>query len=282
MRALLIIASLLVLAACQEEQAEMPGPVPLTADALSHFCQMQVIEHGGPKAQIHLEGHAHPIFFAQVRDGLAYLMGPERTAPVVAVYVSDMGAAPSWAEPGASNWINADQALFVVGADVRGGMALTFNGIAQGYVADRVSNLLRAHGFSNVLIDMGEISARGHRAADVPWQVGMGRPDGATVGTVELSDRALATSAPALSAPALAAPVLAAPVPAAAPANGIQPNHIIDPRPGEPGGQWELVSVSDRRAAVADALSTAFSLMRHEDIKAALARFQGARLEHLS
>lgn len=118
----LLVAGLLVLAACQEEQAAIPGPVPLTADALSHFCQMQVINHDGPKAQIHLEGFAHPIFFAQVRDGLAYLKGPERTAPVVAVYVSDMGAAASWAEPGVDNWIKADQAHFVVGADVRGGM----------------------------------------------------------------------------------------------------------------------------------------------------------------
>ena len=121
MRAL-VIAALLVLTACQEEQVEVPGPVSLTADALGHFCQMQVIEHGGPKAQIHLEGYSQPIFFAQVRDGLAYLKGPERIARVVAVYVSDMGAAASWAEPGADNWIKADTALFVVGADVTGGM----------------------------------------------------------------------------------------------------------------------------------------------------------------
>ncbi len=121
-RALVALVPLLILGACREEQAAIPGPVPLTADALSHFCQMQVIEHGGPKAQIHLEGHAHPLFFAQVRDGIAYLKGPERTAAVVAVYVSDMGAAPSWAEPGAENWIPADLAHFVVGAAVTGGM----------------------------------------------------------------------------------------------------------------------------------------------------------------
>lgn len=119
---ILVLVALLLLSACQEEKAEIPGPVPLTGEALSHFCRMQVIDHGGPKAQIHLKGYFYPIFFAQVRDGLAYLKGPERTAPVVAVYVSDIGAAPSWADPGAENWIVAETAYFVVGADVTGGM----------------------------------------------------------------------------------------------------------------------------------------------------------------
>jgi copper chaperone NosL len=121
MRPILLLA-FLALAACQDEAVEVPGPVALTEDALSHFCRMQVIDHGGPKAQIHLEGYHYPIFFAQVRDGLAYLKGPERLAPVVVVYVSDMGVAPSWDKPGAENWINAEGAFYVVGARVNGGM----------------------------------------------------------------------------------------------------------------------------------------------------------------
>ena len=148
----------------------------------------------------------------------------------------------------------------------RKGMALTFNGIAQGYVADRVSGLLRANGFSNVLVDMGEIRAEGHRPDDKPWQVGIACPDGALAGEVELSDRALATSAPTV----------------AQLDNGIPANHIIDPRNGEPGGRWNLISVSDRQAAIADALSTAFSLLDREAMSVALGRFAGARIEHLS
>lgn len=110
------------LAACREDVAVMPDPVPLTETALSHYCQMWIAEHGGPKAQIHLEGMPEPIFFAQVRDALAYLQSPERDAPVIAVYVSDMGKAKSWDEPGPANWIPAKTASFVVGADVKGGM----------------------------------------------------------------------------------------------------------------------------------------------------------------
>ncbi len=118
----LALIALVALAACKEEIAEAPDPVDLTPDALSYFCQMNIAEHGGPKGQIHLEGYPAPLFFAQVRDMLAYLKSPERDAKITAVYVSDMGVAPSWGQPGISNWIAADGATFVVGADVAGGM----------------------------------------------------------------------------------------------------------------------------------------------------------------
>ncbi|WP_170593459.1 nitrous oxide reductase accessory protein NosL [Ruegeria arenilitoris] len=119
----LALIALIALAACKEEQAAAPpDPVDLTDTALSYFCQMNVAEHGGPKGQIHLEGYPAPLFFAQVRDMVAYLKSPERDAEITAVYVSDMGAAPSWHEPGISNWIAAHQATFVVGAGVAGGM----------------------------------------------------------------------------------------------------------------------------------------------------------------
>jgi len=116
------LLAVLALAACKEEVAQVPDPIPLTDTALSHFCQMNVSEHGGPKAQIHLEDYLAPIFFAQVRDAVAYLKSPERDARVLAVYVSDMGAAVSWSKPGIHNWINAEETLFVVGAPVAGGM----------------------------------------------------------------------------------------------------------------------------------------------------------------
>lgn len=117
-----ILIALLALAACKQETAEAPPPAPLTETALSYFCQMNVAEHGGPKGQIHLAGHDQPLFFAQVRDMVAYLKSPERDAEITAVYVSDMGRAGSWDHPGADNWTAAETATFVVGARVAGGM----------------------------------------------------------------------------------------------------------------------------------------------------------------
>ena len=123
MRPILILALMLGLAACKEDKAEAPpAPVDLTEEALSYFCQMNIADHGGPKGQIHLEGSPAPIFFAQVRDMVAYLKSPERDAEISAIYVSDMGAAQTWEVPGVSNWIPAATAHFVVGAPVAGGM----------------------------------------------------------------------------------------------------------------------------------------------------------------
>ncbi len=118
----LALIALIALSACKEEVAEAPDPVDLTPEALSFFCQMNIAEHGGPKGQIHLEGYPTPLFFAQVRDMLAYLKSPERDAKITAVYVSDMSVASSWRQPGISNWIDANVASFVVGANVAGGM----------------------------------------------------------------------------------------------------------------------------------------------------------------
>lgn len=108
---------------CKEDVATAPPPpTDLTEEALSYFCQMGVAEHGGPKGQIHLEGFPAPLFFAQVRDFVAYLKSPERDAHIIGVYVSDMGAAPSWKAPGIDNWTAADTAYFVIDAQVAGGM----------------------------------------------------------------------------------------------------------------------------------------------------------------
>lgn len=114
--------ALLALAACREEKAEVPAPVEMTAAATGFFCQMIVADHPGPKAQIHLQGLPAPIFFSQVRDAVAYQRLPEQAYPITVIYVSDMGAAPSWQDIGQGNWITARTAHYVVGSDATGGM----------------------------------------------------------------------------------------------------------------------------------------------------------------
>ena len=118
----LALALLLSNACSQEDQGGLPPPVAMTADALGHYCQMALSEHPGPKAQIHLVGQKNPIFFAQVRDAVAFRRMPEQSAAIAAVYVNDMGAAESWAAPGADNWIPAEDAYYVAGSTTVGGM----------------------------------------------------------------------------------------------------------------------------------------------------------------
>lgn len=140
------------------------------------------------------------------------------------------------------------------------GMALTLNGIGQGYVADRIAALLEAEGLSNILIDTGELRALGARPDGADWPVQLA--DG---GSTALRGRALATSAP---------------LGTCFDAGG-QDGHIIDPHSGMPARPvWRAVSVSAPGAALADALSTAGCLTPDRlALDGLLSAFPAARLE---
>lgn len=145
----------------------------------------------------------------------------------------------------------------------RPGMGLTLNGIAQGFITDRIAALLRRRGLGDVLIDMGEVAALGTRPDGGDWQAGIARPDGQIVHHVALRDRALATSA--ASGTLLSAES--------------KQGHIIDPTNAAAGSSQRLVSVSAPRAAVADGLSTACCLLDQGKARAAVAMFPGAEIE---
>ncbi|SDO37024.1 thiamine biosynthesis lipoprotein [Lutimaribacter pacificus] len=140
------------------------------------------------------------------------------------------------------------------------GAALTFNGIAQGWAADRIAALMRARGLQDVLIDMGEIAALGRHPEGRDWRAAIAGPAGQRLADITLRDRALATSSPM--------------------ATRIGPDglpHILHPDGRAP--RWSTVAVSARSAALADALSTAFCLMDRAAIDTALAAFPQARIE---
>ncbi|MBK6465463.1 MAG: FAD:protein FMN transferase [Rhodobacter sp.] len=141
------------------------------------------------------------------------------------------------------------------------GQQLTLNGIAQGWAADRIAALLRANGFANALVDMGETRSMGHRPDGADWQAQITDANGMPLASPRLTNRALATSSPQGT-------LIAG-----------QP-HILGPT-GQPP-LWQTASVSAPSAALADALSTAFCLMPRPAIDAALAAFPGARLEALA
>ena len=120
---LLLAAALTLLSACKEEVAQNTAPQDMTPETLGHYCQMNLLEHPGPKAQVFLEGSSAPLFFSQVRDAIAYMRAPEQVAPILAVYVNDMGrAGATWEKPGDGNWIPAAAAFYVVGSAPEGGM----------------------------------------------------------------------------------------------------------------------------------------------------------------
>ncbi len=118
-----VLASSLVLPSCSNEEADAPPPpFALTEDAMGRYCGMNVLEHPGPKGQIILRHTDEAIWFSSARDTLAFTMLPEEPRDIAAIYVSDMGKAPSWEDPGAENWISAKEAFFVIDSSRRGGM----------------------------------------------------------------------------------------------------------------------------------------------------------------
>ena len=141
------------------------------------------------------------------------------------------------------------------------GQALTLNGIAQGWGADRIAAVLRDAGYTSALIDMGEIASLGPTANGTPWPVSIAGVDGRTLAAVPLAGRALATSSPAGTL------------------IGTGQSHILGPK-GQPP-LWNTVSISAASAAVADALSTACCLLDRPAIQQALAAFPDARIEAL-
>lgn len=142
--------------------------------------------------------------------------------------------------------------------DLGPGSTLTLNGIAQGYIADRVAAFLAARGLAEALIDTGEMAAL-DGPAQAGWPVRL--PDGREVG---LRRRALATSAP---------------LGMTFGGDG-RTSHILDPLRGRPAlPLWRSVSVTAPTAAVADALSTAACLLKTRNAVERLCDgFPGARL----
>lgn len=140
------------------------------------------------------------------------------------------------------------------------GMSLTLNGIAQGYIADRVADMLSAEGLTNILIDTGEFRALGTQPDGTAWPVKL-----VAGGEVPLASRALATSAPLGTTFD----------------EDAQVGHILDPRTGLPARSiWQEISVSANSAALADALSTAGCLFdTRADIDACLAQFRNVKVE---
>jgi FAD:protein FMN transferase len=137
--------------------------------------------------------------------------------------------------------VHADRSRIAL---TRPGMALTLNGIAQGWISDRIVELLRDAGVTSTLVDMGEIRGTGPE----PWLVAIAGTDE----ILSLTGRAVATSAPLGFAFDPAARF----------------THIIDPRTGATPRRHARVTVVAPTATEADALSTGLSLLPREAMPA--------------
>jgi len=113
------------------------------------------------------------------------------------------------------------------------GQALTFNGIAQGYATDLITDAFQALALTDVLVNIGE-----YRVVGGPWRLGIADSRQGILGYQTLTDGAVATSSPAALSLG-------------------QDAHILHPNWQ---ARWATVSVTAANATLADSLSTALCL----------------------
>jgi thiamine biosynthesis lipoprotein len=141
------------------------------------------------------------------------------------------------------------------------GMEITLNGIAQGYITDKVTELLKANGMKQVLVELGETYALGRSSEGSPWRVGIANPEGdGILRAVDLEDKALATSAGSGTRFGQSSLL----------------HHLINPKTGLSANFFKSVSVIANRATHADGLSTTLSLLDSSSHGAVLAHYEGA------
>jgi len=130
---------------------------------------------------------------------------------------------------------------------LRPGMALTLNGIAQGFATDRVTEILAAHGFTDAIVNIGE-----YRVGNDFAPLGIENSEHKGLARSKLSNAAIATTS----------------------ANGYSfadgTGHVLRPDLTVRKARWKTVSVIARTAAIADGLSTSLALAKNETLARSL------------
>jgi FAD:protein FMN transferase len=124
------------------------------------------------------------------------------------------------------------------------GMKLGLGGIGQGYIADKVKDLLKSKGCAAGIVNVsGDINAWGTQIDGKPWTVAIVNPmnKNKVFATFPLENSAVETSGSYEKFVTF---------------NGIRYAHIIDPRTGYPAQGIISVSVFAKQTEIADALAT--------------------------
>ncbi len=143
------------------------------------------------------------------------------------------------------------------------GMGVTLNAIAQGYITDRVADLLRSEGFDHVVVELGEMRTLGLHPEGRPWLVGLKNPaDPSAPGrTIEIAEASVSTSGGY-----------------GTPFGGAgQNHHIFDPHTGRSAHALLDATVIGPRATIADALSTTLCVIGEAGCAPLLAAHPGYR-----
>ena len=117
--------------------------------------------------------------------------------------------------------------------------SITLNGIAQGWITDNITNIIKTNGIKNTLVDFGEMYALGKHNNSRAWNILVDNNDASKL--INLSNKAIATSAGS--------------------GTSFEPthsyHHIFNPKSGISPNRFKAVSILSDEAWLSDALSTA-------------------------
>jgi thiamine biosynthesis lipoprotein len=129
------------------------------------------------------------------------------------------------------------------------GMKIGLGGIGQGYIADKIKELLKLKDCESGLVNVsGDISTWGKQLDGKPWTIGIINPmnKNKVFATFPLEDTAVETSGSYEKYVTF---------------NGKRYSHIIDPRTGYPASGIVSISVFAKQTEMADALATGIFVM---------------------
>ncbi len=140
-------------------------------------------------------------------------------------------------------------------------MALTLNGVAQGFATGRCLEILKEHGIENAFLNTGEIGVAGKRDDRSAWTAAIADPrhPGDYVGLAQPLSGILATSGDY-------ATVWSA---------DFSHHHILDPKTHRSPTETASVSVLAQSGGMADGLATAMMVMGPEKSLALARRLPG-------
>lgn len=144
------------------------------------------------------------------------------------------------------------------------GMALSMNGIAQGFAADALRAQMRAMGIQHAMLDTGETAVLGMAPGGSPWRFGI---ENVHVSEVKPAQAATVPDGYALATSSDAHTTFT---------EDRLHHHILDPRTGDSPGWWSSVTVMAKSAALADGLTKVFFMLPPQQVQQVARRWNVA------
>jgi len=152
------------------------------------------------------------------------------------------------------NWKNVELKNNII--VLKNNSSITLNGIAQGWITDKVVEIINNNNISNTLVDFGETYAAGNYENNRPWNIELQSAEGNNR-IINLTNKAVATSSPSGTI--------------------FEPtkkyHHIFNPLTGLSENKFDTVSIVSNKAWLSDSIATSALLLSKKELKVLCKKF---------